>query len=84
MSQSSYFKSRPDLVTLRGVGRGKPVLPLSTLVRGVINFSSRTLKLQEKSVLEKGPKFCFRTNKVSVEEKISLIETSLNKNPILI
>ena len=24
VSQSSCFKSRPDLVTLRGVGRGKP------------------------------------------------------------
>ena len=24
MSQSSNFKSRPDLVTLGGVGRGKP------------------------------------------------------------
>ncbi|XP_065580124.1 uncharacterized protein LOC136039987 [Artemia franciscana] len=43
-----------------------------------------TLTLQEKSVLEKGPKFCFRTNKVPVEEIISSIATSLHRNLIVI
>ena len=27
VSQSSYFKSRPDLMTLGGVGGGKPKVP---------------------------------------------------------
>ena len=54
------------------------------ILPGVIKFSSRTLTLQEKSVLEKGPKFSFQTNKIPVEEIISSIETSLHRNPILI
>ncbi|XP_065584607.1 uncharacterized protein LOC136043633 [Artemia franciscana] len=66
------------------LSENKAVIPSSSLGPGFINFSSRTLTLQKKSVLEKGPKFCFRTNKVPVEEIISSIETSLHRNPILI
>ena len=66
------------------LSENKAVIPPSTLGPGVIDFSSRTLTSQEKSVLQKGPKFCFKTNKVPVEEIISSIETSLHRNPILI
>ena len=69
------------------LSENKAVIPSSTLGPGVINFSSRTLTLQEKSVLEKGPKFCFKTNKVPVEEIISSIDnfsSSLHRNPILL
>ena len=31
VSQSSYFKSQPDLMTLRGVGGGKPKVPVLLL-----------------------------------------------------
>ena len=35
MSQSSYFKSRPDLVTLGGVGREKPKILENTQSGGI-------------------------------------------------
>ena len=60
------------------------VIPSSILGPGVVNFSSRTLTIQEQSVLEKGPKFCFKPDKVPVEDIISSIETSLHKNANLI
>ena len=80
-----FHLSRERLVKkFSKLSENKAVIPSSTLRPGVINFSSRTLTLQEKSVLEKGPKFCFITNKVPVEEITSSIETSLHRNPILI
>ena len=35
MSQSSYFKSRPDLLTLGGVWRGKPDILENALSREI-------------------------------------------------
>ena len=72
------FPEKKSLKKFSKLSENKAVIPSSTLRPGVINFSSRTLTLQEKSV------FCFITNKVPVEEIISSIETSLHRNPILI
>jgi hypothetical protein len=45
----------------------------------VVNFSSKSLKIKAHSVLETGLKFCFKGDKVPVEDIILLTETSLHR-----